>query len=477
MDDSDDPILRIRHKLPLAAAADPGRKVFGASSHRYQLGPPATEDMVREFEARHAIVLPPGYRRFLLEVGNGGAGTEASGAGPYYGIYPLGVGVAELGIDQAPSNLPRRCVVSPRMPASDWQAVLAPFRGVVGRAAYDEGLATVLGGLLPIGTQGCLIFHGLVLNGPFVGRVVNFSLESDQPPQFAFERDFLAWYERWLDEAIAGELFETPTWFGYVPGGSPDDLLAGFRGAPDEPTAQDFLAGLLAKPQLQPVIVDALLRHPAAGAAQRAALCRVVCKSDFARAEPLLAVLAQEDPLAFLQCLHWYAGDRLAQWEGTLLGPGLRIDEDKAFAFFTYVLEKLDVDRAAYLMPHVRSGCAGVRAQAFYALGKVADKAKYVDCFVLGLADESTQVVRNTLQALKGVRDPALIPRYRALAARFPVERDYILVNLDHRFKEFGLSRTAPAATPVVTPARMPDASPAASLGARLGQAWRRLTS
>jgi len=70
--------------------------------------------------------------------------------------------------------------------------------------------------------------------------------------------------------------------------------------------------------------------------------------------------------------------------------------------------------------------------------------------------------------ALVGVKDPALIPHYRRLAARFPVERDCVLVNLDHRFKEFGLSRTAPAAPPA--------ASPAASIGARLDQAWRRFT-
>jgi hypothetical protein len=354
------------------------------------------------------------------------------------------------------------------MSAPAWQAVLAPFEGVVGGAADEERVATVLGGILPIGTQGCLMFDGVVLNGPFAGRVVNFDLESDQPPHFAFEPDFLSWYERWLDEVIAGELFEKPSWFGYVPGGTPDALLAGFLGAPDERTALDFLDGLLAKRRLHPVIVDALLQHPAASAAQRAALCRVVCKADFARAAPLLSALAQEDPLSFLQCLHWYGGDQVAQWQDTVLAPGLRVDDDEVFRFFTYVLGTLDVDRGAYLALHARSERAHVRAQAFYALGKVADKARYVDCFALGLADDSTEVVRNTLQALAGVKDPALIPHYRRLAERFPVERDYVLVNLDHRFREFGLSRTAPAT--------IPAASPAASMGARLGQAWRRLT-
>jgi hypothetical protein len=53
-----------------------------------RLSPPLSETDVAEFEAKHDITLPEPYRRFLLEVGNGGDGP------PYYGLAPLGSGAA-----------------------------------------------------------------------------------------------------------------------------------------------------------------------------------------------------------------------------------------------------------------------------------------------------------------------------------------------------------------------------------------------
>jgi hypothetical protein len=47
------------------------------------LNPPLTPAVVRKFETRHGIALPADYRRFLIEVGNGGAG-------PVYGVFKLG---------------------------------------------------------------------------------------------------------------------------------------------------------------------------------------------------------------------------------------------------------------------------------------------------------------------------------------------------------------------------------------------------
>jgi hypothetical protein len=57
--------------------------VFGAVGHSFVLNPPAPIPDVVDFERRHGIELPGAYREFLTAVGNGGAG-------PYYGIFPLG---------------------------------------------------------------------------------------------------------------------------------------------------------------------------------------------------------------------------------------------------------------------------------------------------------------------------------------------------------------------------------------------------
>ena len=46
------------------------------------MNPPLSQEQLVAFETHFDIDLPEGYRDFLFEVGNGGAG-------PYYGILPI----------------------------------------------------------------------------------------------------------------------------------------------------------------------------------------------------------------------------------------------------------------------------------------------------------------------------------------------------------------------------------------------------
>ena len=57
--------------------------IFGAENHHFLLNPALTDTDVLAFERRHRVLLPIDYRRFLTEIGNGGAG-------PYHGVFPLG---------------------------------------------------------------------------------------------------------------------------------------------------------------------------------------------------------------------------------------------------------------------------------------------------------------------------------------------------------------------------------------------------
>ena len=440
----DDPqVSRILEKLASARLADPSFEVFGASAHRYAVHAPASVEAVAGFELLHAITLPQAYKRFLLGVGNGGVSHTGSAAGPFYGIYALGTGLDDLSIDPPAVALAKPCLMSPRMSVPDWAALTSRLGldSDLGDEEHDEAYAALFGGLLPIGSQGCTYLHCLVLNGPFAGRVVNVDQDFSQPPVFAHEPDFLAWYERWLDEVISGDLGRGAAWFGYVPGGPETQLLDGFLTATDPQIAQEFLAGLLSKRRLAaPTLVElAALRTDAA--AQRATICQIVCKSDPGMARPLLAELAQRDPLSFFQCLFWYARDEIAQWQTQILSLAGRLQDEETFRFFTHVLEPLAVDRGAVLAPFTRSEDSAIRAQAFYAMGKVADRSRYLDCFIAGLDDPDNHVVRNTLQALAGLKSTALVPSYRTLARRFPVERDYVLSNLDWLLRELGLSR------------------------------------
>lgn len=75
----DEQIERIKVKLDVMDWMDSDGMVFSGDYIHYKLNPPASESHLQEFEAKHNLSLPEGYRRFLLQVGNGGAG-------PYPGL-------------------------------------------------------------------------------------------------------------------------------------------------------------------------------------------------------------------------------------------------------------------------------------------------------------------------------------------------------------------------------------------------------
>ena len=76
------PIEELRSLLEKARATDANLKQFGAEHHKYQWNPPASLKEIEKFEKETGISLPDGYRNFLLQAGNGGAG-------PFYGLFSL----------------------------------------------------------------------------------------------------------------------------------------------------------------------------------------------------------------------------------------------------------------------------------------------------------------------------------------------------------------------------------------------------
>lgn len=65
-------------------ALDSGRSVFGASGHHFEFRDPVTDADLSAWERVHGVGLPAEYRAYLSALGNGGAG-------PYYGVFPLGM--------------------------------------------------------------------------------------------------------------------------------------------------------------------------------------------------------------------------------------------------------------------------------------------------------------------------------------------------------------------------------------------------
>ena len=73
---------KITRILTQARQIDANCEMFGADHHQYRLNPPVPESFVRDVEEKCGFTLPSDYRRFITQVGDGGAG-------PDYGIDPF----------------------------------------------------------------------------------------------------------------------------------------------------------------------------------------------------------------------------------------------------------------------------------------------------------------------------------------------------------------------------------------------------
>ncbi len=194
------PIEELRSLLEKAKVTDAALKQFGAEQHKYQWNPPASLKEIEEFEQETGVVLPDGYRNFLLQAGNGGAG-------PFYGLFPIS---ASKGWPIEPDKLP-------------W---LAPDKSV----EELEDVPDWKRGCIPIGSQGDTYITCLMVTGPDRGRVVYIEYERSWI-FFPREPDFLSWYIRWLREAAAGY---DMGWFGIFLDGDEETLQKNYAQADTE---------------------------------------------------------------------------------------------------------------------------------------------------------------------------------------------------------------------------------------------------
>ena len=205
----------IKHKLKLVKTKDSTFNVFGAASHKYHLDPPASHSYVEIFEKRHGIQLPEAFKAFVLHIGNGGISYQNSGAGPYYGIYPLGTCLDQLVPENPETFLRKECCLRPEIDELQWEK-LTQILDADGTPddVYDEELENLYAGILPLGFQGCSYVHGLVLNGAHKGKIVNADMATVEKPVFSKDANFLDWYERWLDGILTtNPAAKASSWF------------------------------------------------------------------------------------------------------------------------------------------------------------------------------------------------------------------------------------------------------------------------
>lgn len=196
------------HQL-LRKLASPGRRVFGADEHRFLLNSPLLETEVTAFEQRYCVSLPADYRRFITHVGNGGAG-------PFYGIFPLGFaeggpwreGDYSVGVLSRPFPHREAWNALPDRPSDDLHEAdpdeaerqLQAFENVY----FDTAL---INGTIPICHQGCAIWVRLVVTGEEAGYLwvddrandgglTRLTLKDGTPATFS------SWYYEWLMDPL-----------------------------------------------------------------------------------------------------------------------------------------------------------------------------------------------------------------------------------------------------------------------------------
>ena len=439
-------LLRIQQKLAQAKEADKNLEVFGADAHQYHLNPPVSEAEVLAFEKKYGVQLPECYRAFMLTIGDAKAKKSDFIAGPYFGLYAFGTSVDSLLYEKIETYLKAPCNLSPDMTQEEWETLSDPLLFSEEEEEEDEDKyfaerAKVFGGLLPLGTQGCTYEHALVLNGKYAGRVVNVDLDLAQP-KFAFEANFLDWYERYLNEVISGQLIDDrPTWFGYHRGEPAEVLLNEYEHTTDRKTQTDCLEGVYhKKPPLEPALLDKIEKLIALNNEDRDFLIEILSQSSYERAKPYLQDLVNKDPKKVFQFVWWYAKDHCADWVSVVKELLPTITDERTFDFATYLLTEGDDNFEEVILPFTDNENHQIRSTAYYTLGKSKKKEQYLDTFIKGLQETDTGVLCTVMQALSGVEDKRLLPYYKAIAKRFPEEKDYVLSNLEHRLASFGLT-------------------------------------
>jgi hypothetical protein len=189
--------------------ASPPPQVFGAQYHGFVLHPPLPEPQLTAFESQYRVKLPTDYRRFLSEVGNGGAG-------PHFGLFGLGERTDLRNPVHWEENDGEVGVLSKPFPHA------GPWNDLTGEPNedddhYDQKLKTFyeryfspqyMNGAVPLAALGDALAHWLVITGPEAGHVwadYRSDYRGIMPLSIGqLERvTFLQWYSAWLEEALA----------------------------------------------------------------------------------------------------------------------------------------------------------------------------------------------------------------------------------------------------------------------------------
>ncbi|MEM8852141.1 MAG: SMI1/KNR4 family protein [Pseudomonadota bacterium] len=412
-----DQIDRIHTKLEQARSIDSDLKAFGARSHRYRLGPVISEDRLVDLETRYGARLPSAFRAFVMHVGNAPAHLyrEYRGiAGPFYGIYSAQSVLRSLVISDDPILTDDQR--DPRM-----VKILDDFeKHLIIPDDMTRGFAV-------IASQGCSYDTLLGVTGRHRGRVVTFN-DDNRRAVFAFEADFLDWYERWLDEVIAGILTHRDApWFGLTMGGDDETLLDFYHATSDPEMKIEALCGLYKLLQITLSSVERLdtIASEQTGPLRQLALELLIKHAPEVARPHLRSAASSEDVnlsmLAFRMTRH--APYLAEEVEDASIAQALQSDDDGIIAKILDVLAAFGTARGQELTPLAFKNCKFVRSIAVKSLGRLPNSVEFIPTFQLTLRDESHEVVSHTLDAIADFDDPRLRGEFPGVRKRFETKR------------------------------------------------------
>jgi Leucine-rich repeat (LRR) protein len=199
-------IGQLRTKLQNLIEKDKELKIFGVNEawggHKYQLNPTLREIDLNIFESAYQIELPKDYRNFLTQIANGGAG-------PYYGLYSLEMGIEEARNNATAENdlLEGTFKIDFPISKTEVEKFIQYYNQCIEDGDDDSieymEIPDPLTGVIFLAEYGCGWSYVLVVKGELAGSVW---MHGDYfCPLFIDDTlwTFADWYEDWLDRSLA----------------------------------------------------------------------------------------------------------------------------------------------------------------------------------------------------------------------------------------------------------------------------------
>ena len=438
---SDEHAGYIKGLIKKAADQDKNCEVFGAGSHRYRLNETVSLNWVREFEKQYRVTLPEEYVFFITKVGNGGAG-------PYYGIAPLGLdknhekwyqNLSKPSIyDDGYLQFYKECSAFFKNGRRDEEALSGKKESEL-NAKFDAFCDRIRDGVLNISTQGCTYDTLLVANGSRTGEIVymDWNLELEYPPVL-INRTFLEWYQGFFEELLAGYDLRG---YGYRLPGDENELMEQYEGA-DSGTKRSILAAFFKFKSVNEKTLSFLSRFDGVDDAHR---LRLLLRFDVKKGLYFFERFLNGSPGQMEAAINACSGIPDAYREpyyGKMLqfiygeaGDGLK---RAAFLFIKSIGRLSAGDLFAFLQNKENS--EEIRKTCVYVIGAAKDKKEFVGSFgdVLNSAD-SEGILLETLVTLRNVKSGKIAHAYKKLIPEYRDSKNFMIVkNMEAYLKNMG---------------------------------------